>query len=142
MCDTGKISPTKKSLGSTGLERLLGLIHIDSNFWVQQQQNSDEDPCPILSKQLLLPKKRKISSILDQNKNVEIVADHSDSSEADVVVKSEPPEPSQDDEDEEEESRSVLEPEVGLSIKGEASDSEDSLPNGDILLQRLKRSGN
>lgn len=78
---------------------------------------------------------------MDQNKNVEIVADNSDSSEADVVVKSEPQEPSQDEEEEEEESRSVLEPEVGLSIKEEVSDSEDSLPNGDILLQRLKGSG-
>lgn len=48
--------------------------------------------------------------------------------------------PQQDDEDEEA-SRSVLEPEVGLSVKEEPSDSEDSLPNGDILLQRLKGSG-
>lgn len=120
-----------------------------------------EEACPILSKQLLLPKKRKLS-VVDQNKNVEFFdnSELSNSSEevkeANTILRGCLAEKSDNDNEAEEvpafpnlttikkeavETENVLEPLVGLSIKEESdfeSTSDDNLHNGDILLQRLQ----
>lgn len=143
------VSPKRKSSGS------------DSDQQTDAPSPNTEESCPILSKQLLLPKKRKLS-VVDQNKNVEFY-DNSELSNSSEETKEssnilrgclgDRTDQEGDTEDaptfpnvfgikkETPESENVLEPEVGLSIKEEndfESTSEESLHNGDILLQRLQ----
>lgn len=120
-----------------------------------------EESCPILSKQLLLPKKRKLS-VVDQNKNEfydnsELSNSSEDIKENGTILRNcleDKPENELETDDEinfpaaitikkeaVESEENVLEPEVGLCVKEEQefeSTSEESLNNGDILLQRLQ----
>lgn len=149
---TEPLSPKKQTNNSAGS---------DSDQQADPPSPKTEESCPILSKQLLLPKKRKLS-VVDQNKNVEFY-DNSELSNSSEEVKENSnilrgclgDKTDQEGESEEAatfptvfgikkehiESENVLEPEVGLSIKEEnefESTSEESLHNGDILLQRLQ----
>lgn len=129
---------------------------------------SAEENCPILSKQLLLPKKRKLS-VVDQNKNEfydnsELSNSSEDLKDSGTILRncleSEKQEGEKEVDDEcppplsiptvmikketvESDNNNVLEPEVGLCVKEEQefeSASEESSHNGDILLQRLQAS--
>lgn len=151
----------KSPVEGTQIKKRNSSSNSDGEAVTESPVKPPEESCPILSKQLLLPKKRKLS-VVDQNKN-----EFYDNSELSNSGGEEPKEnatilrnfleekPDTELETDEEpgfpnvvsikkevvESENVLEPEVDLCVKEEnefESASEESLHNGDILLQRLQ----
>lgn len=157
-------APVKKSSNSEGISAKkrnnLGNHSDGEQQAAEIPGKTTEDSCPILSQQLLLPKKRKLSSV-DQNKNEfydnsELSNSSEDLKDNGTILRNclegKPENETETDEEpafpnaisikkEAVETENFLEPEVGLCVKDEQefeSASEESLHNGDILLQRLQ----
>lgn len=126
----------------------------------EDEKPTEDTPCPILSKQLLLPKKRKLSVDLNKNEfydSSELSNSGGEDFKEDAVILRNFLKERSDNETEMEEEASysndasikkeiiengnVLEPEVDLCVKEEnefESASEESLHNGDTLMQQLR----